>query len=510
MHNDERKKMNVKVIALKAVLFAFVLLLLFSYSTHDTDNQQYTLSSTAFLYEGDQLVGVNTDERADELAEAQANRAADVIDKANTTEQDAALSTKVIKSPSLVDFTPSDEAQVENIDYAKQQTKVLEQGYTITIDGQQKYYVKDLETIEWTVDKLLLAYLPDQSYIDYYKTTGKFKSYTEGDKVFTGISITNDITVTDGYMTGSEYIEDREDLLFDLFHKDQNREIERISDTESIKTIKTANEMSDTVFKLNNPTLSDNTVTYNGQEVVTNDIDPVLEVVQTFETKEEESVDFETVQEEDETLLSGQYEVETEGVEGKKEITYENQMINGEIVSTEKLSEEVTEPPVHEVIKVGKASVTNSVTVDGGSEVAGDSTTITDAESSNAASNAGGFIWPSTSRTVTCPFGCYSGHTGIDIQSYYGGPEYAAKAGTVVTSGWSNYGYGYHVVIDHGNGVKTLYAHQMQQPPVSVGQYVEQGQVVGFEGATGQVTGEHLHFEIQINGTAVDPYPYIA
>ncbi len=103
----------------------------------------------------------------------------------------------------------------------------------------------------------------------------------------------------------------------------------------------------------------------------------------------------------------------------------------------------------------------------------------------------------------------YSGHTGIDIQSYYGGPEYAAASGTVVTSGWSNIGYGYHVVIDHGGGVKTLYAHQSQQPPVSVGQYVEQGQVIGFEGATGNVTGEHLHFEVQINGTAVNPRPYI-
>lgn len=498
MEASENKKINVKIVVIKIVLFAFILLLLFTYSKRETNNQTFNLNNAAFLYEGDQLVGVNTEERALELTTAQGNKAKQVITDNGTTVEETVLSTKVINTPSIVKFNVTEDEQVSNIDYAKQQTKVLEQGYTISIDGKYKYYVKDRETIEWTIEKILLAYLPEQSYLDYYQSTGKFKSYTIDDKTYTGISIANEIKVTEGYTTGSKYIENREDLLFDLFHKDQNKDYDIISDSASIKSIKEDNDLSDIVFKLDNPNLTEDTVTYNGQQVVVNDIDPVLTVVQTFETKKTKDIDYETVQEVDDTMLTGQFEVKTEGKTGEKEITYENQMVNGKVISTEKVSEEVTKNPEHKVILVGEGTVANSVTVDDGS---GDYTPST--------SSSSGFIWPSSSKSVTCEYGCYSGHTGIDIQSYYGGPEYAAKAGTVVTSGWSNYGYGYHVVIDHGNGVKTLYAHQKSQPPVSVGQYVEQGQVIGFEGATGNVTGEHLHFEVQINGTAVNPRGYI-
>lgn len=500
MQNRDQKNYNVKSILVKIALFAFVLSLLFIYSQKDTNIQQFTFNNTAFLYEGNQLVGVNTGEKAEELDVAQSNRAQQVSKEADTNVEDAALSTRVVKTPSLIHFDLSEQEQVDTIDYAKQQTKILEQGYTVTIDDKYKYYVKDLDTVEWTKDKILLAYLPNQSYLDYYNSVGDFKPYKDGKKTFTGISITNDVQVTEGYTTGSKYIEEPEDLLFDLFHKDQNRKYDMISDTASIKSIREANEMTDTEFKLDNPNLTDNTVTYNGLQVVTNSIDPILEVVQTFETEKNQSIDFETVQEVDDSMLAGQIDVVTEGKEGKRKITYENQMVNGKVVSTTKIEEEVTKTPVHKVVKIGKGTVANSVTVTGN----------TVGTSSDAAANASGFIWPSSSRSVTCVYGCYSGHTGIDIQSYYGGPIYAAKAGVVTISGWSNYGYGYHVVIDHGNGVKTLYAHQKQQPPVAVGQYVEQGQVIGFEGATGRVTGEHLHFEVQINGTADNPYSYIA
>ncbi len=511
MQTSDKNKINAKLLISKIALFAFVLLLLFTYSSQESNNQSFELSQAAFLYEGNELIGVNTDDRAVELDSSQSNKAAEVKAAAGVSAEDAALSTNVISTPSLINFSVTDEEQVNLIDYAKQQTKVLEQGYTLTIDDKYKYYIKDEDTVEWTVEKILLAYLPDQSYLDYYQTTGKFKPYTIDDKKFTGITINNDIKISEGYSTGSLYIENREDLLFELFHKDQNKTYDIISDSASIKSIKKDNDMSNTVFKLNNPNLADNTVTYNGQQIITNEIDPIIEVVQTFETVKSESIDFDTVQEVDDSMLTGQFEVKTEGQEGTKEITYENQMVNGEVVSTEKVDEEVTEKPVHKVILVGDGEVTNSVTVSGsGSSTDSGSTSSTSFSNSDASASASGFIWPSSGTRITCQYGCYSGHTGIDIQSYYGGPIYAAKDGMVVTSGWSNYGYGYHVVIDHGNGVKTLYAHQNQQPPVSVGQYVSQGQMIGYEGATGNVTGEHLHFEVQINGTAVNPYPYIA
>lgn len=497
MQRSEEKKINPKLILSKIVLFVFVLLLLFTYSNQETNNQTFDLNNAAFLYEGNQLVGVNIDERADELVDAQAYKAAEVIDENETDTNDVSLSTKVVSTPSIVKFDLTDDEQIDTIDYAKQKTKVLEQGYTLSVDGKYKYYVKDRETIEWAIQRILLAYVPDQSYLDYYESTGKFKPYTVGNRRFTGISVANDIKVSEGYTTGSIYVDDKEELLFDLFHKDQNKTYDLISDTASIKSIKKDNNLSDTVFKLNNPDVSQDSVTYNGQKIVTNKLNPVIDIVQTFETTEVEEIEYETVQEVDEDLLTGQFEVKNEGKNGEREITYENQMVNGEVVSTEKVGEDVTVKPEHKVILVGEGAVANSVTVS------------TNGAYTPSSESSSGFIWPSSSRSVTCEYGCYPNHTGIDIQSYYGGPIYAAKPGVVVTSGWSNYGYGYHVIIDHGNGVQTLYAHQKQQPPVSVGQYVDQGQVIGFEGATGNVTGEHLHFEVRINGSTVNPRGYI-
>lgn len=122
---------------------------------------------------------------------------------------------------------------------------------------------------------------------------------------------------------------------------------------------------------------------------------------------------------------------------------------------------------------------------------------------------SGGFIWPVTSgNTITGRYGEQrSGHvhSGIDIDGYGcdGSPIVAAAAGTVITSS-SNSGYGNYVVIDHGSGYTTLYAH-MSSNAVSTGTYVSAGQTIGYMGASGNASGTHCHFEIRINGGTADP-----
>lgn len=127
--------------------------------------------------------------------------------------------------------------------------------------------------------------------------------------------------------------------------------------------------------------------------------------------------------------------------------------------------------------------------------------------SSLASANASGFIWPSGATIVTQYYGWQ--HTGMDIAGKTGLPNYAAKSGTVVKSqcGW-NGGYGCYIILDHGNGVQTLYGHNTQLL-VSPGEYVTQGQVIGLLGNTGRSTGPHLHFEVRINGKRVNPLTYI-
>jgi murein DD-endopeptidase MepM/ murein hydrolase activator NlpD len=128
--------------------------------------------------------------------------------------------------------------------------------------------------------------------------------------------------------------------------------------------------------------------------------------------------------------------------------------------------------------------------------------------SSDTTPSSQGLIWP-VNGPVTSPFGYRWGrlHAGIDIGVPYGTPIHAAAAGTVVLAGWTG-GYGNYTCIDHGGGLATCYAHQSAFA-ISAGAVVSQGQVIGYVGNTGHSFGAHLHFEVRINGTPVDPLGYL-
>jgi murein DD-endopeptidase MepM/ murein hydrolase activator NlpD len=121
---------------------------------------------------------------------------------------------------------------------------------------------------------------------------------------------------------------------------------------------------------------------------------------------------------------------------------------------------------------------------------------------------SGGWIWP-VNGTLTSPFGYRWGrmHEGIDISVPEGTPVRAAKAGTVVIAAYTG-GYGNYTCVDHGGGLSSCYAHQSSYA-VSPGDSVSQGEVIGYSGNTGSSTGPHLHFEIRVNGGAVDPLGYL-
>jgi len=122
-----------------------------------------------------------------------------------------------------------------------------------------------------------------------------------------------------------------------------------------------------------------------------------------------------------------------------------------------------------------------------------------------AVSATGSFAWPAFGR-ITQGYRWY--HPAIDIANHDGGAVLAADAGRVETAGWSSVGYGNHVVINHENGYRTLYAH-LASLSVQVGQRVNRGAVLGMMGSTGRSTGTHLHFEIQGTGGKPDPLGYL-
>lgn len=141
------------------------------------------------------------------------------------------------------------------------------------------------------------------------------------------------------------------------------------------------------------------------------------------------------------------------------------------------------------------------------------------ANSQNTEYYGGSFGWPTPGyKRITSPYGprtytlngkkVSSYHRGIDIGAPSGAKIAASNGGTVVTSAYNAGGYGNYVILDHGGGKMTVYGH-MSKRMVSVGQSVTKGQQIGKVGSTGRSTGPHLHFEIRVNGTAVNPINYL-
>lgn len=206
----------------------------------------------------------------------------------------------------------------------------------------------------------------------------------------------------------------------------------------------------------------------------------VVDVAVPFATKKVESASYNV----------GYSRVTTAGQNGldRKNETIRN--LNGVDVSVVVNSNEVITAPVTQVITVGTAPVKISAT-----------------EKANAAS--AGFICPISSGkyVISSYWGDGRNHKGLDLAANRGVAIFAAASGTVVQAGWDG-NYGYSVTIDHGNGMKTKYAH-CSALCVSVGQTVSQGDMIAAVGSTGYSTGNHLHFEVIVNGTRVNPAPYI-
>lgn len=129
-----------------------------------------------------------------------------------------------------------------------------------------------------------------------------------------------------------------------------------------------------------------------------------------------------------------------------------------------------------------------------------------DRNSSAATAAAGRMAWPTTGHRITQYYSWR--HTGLDVADKVGTPIYAAEAGVVQSVGYNRGGYGNQIIISHGGGITTRYAH-LSAFDVRVGQKVTKGQYIAAMGSTGRSTGPHLHFEVMINGARYNPLNYV-
>lgn len=232
-----------------------------------------------------------------------------------------------------------------------------------------------------------------------------------------------------------------------------------------------------------NPDLTEDSVVKVGQEVNVTVLKPYLEIIIDKEENKKEPIAFANEIVDDANMPKGETKIQQEGKNGERSVNYRVSTLNGAAISSEITSEVVLTQPVNHIVVKGTKVIPSRGT--------------------------GNLAWPTVGGYISSKQGYRWGknHKGIDIARPSDRTIKAADNGKVVSAGYDG-GYGNKIVIDHQNGLRTVYAH-LASISVSVGQTVSQGSAIGIMGTTGDSTGIHLHFEVYKNGALQNPLNYV-
>ncbi len=291
--------------------------------------------------------------------------------------------------------------------------------------------------------------------------------------------------------------EDKIEIKKGIFSKEKIRTKEKVKEVLNSKKLKTTPytvKEEDSIveiakkFDMDIPTLLAINCKKNEDPIFPGDTikvlvsEDILHVKLTLLEHLKEEIPYQTICEEDENLMKGHQEVSQEGSTGLEEVTYRLVYKGGKEISREEIERKTLCEPKPEKLLIG--------------------TKIQE------------YLWPVPfTKKVTSPFGPRNKgyHYGMDIacKGVAGTDILAAKEGTVEKVSLGNKGYGNHIIINHGDGTQTLYAH-CKKVTVKVNQKVKQGEQIGLVGSTGDSTGPHLHFEVRINGVRKDPKNFVS
>ncbi|MBL0701683.1 MAG: peptidoglycan DD-metalloendopeptidase family protein, partial [Spiroplasma sp.] len=373
-----------------------------------------------------------------------------------------------------------------SIESAIENASILEESIKLVIDDEV-FYIANQKIIDSVLDHILRLTFPNEQIYNIYKETGNLQPTKIGSQYLYDFSIENDITISKTWMNRDLIIRTPEDLLFKILHPNQDVEVEVITNENSLNDIRKSSKLEENDLLLNNYDMVENSLTYNGQTIIINEIDALIDVAFYYSQVKREPLKYQTRYERTDDLRVGQSQVKRAGKNGVQDVTYITKYVNGKEVSVKAKSYDIIEQSYDKIILEGQKVISGYGT--------------------------GKLGWPSSSYNITNGYGGYDatgwyGHYAIDIAAWYGAPIYAADNGVVSFSGWDYTGGGWAVRINHRNSMETGYYHMMQHPHVSHGQTIQKGDVIGYEGATGIAFGSHLHYEVKINGVRVNPLYY--
>ena len=310
------------------------------------------------------------------------------------------------------------------------------------------------------------------------------------------VSFVENIDYVQGlYLDSEDTIKDAEYLQNKLRSKTSEARYYTAEEGDTLAAIAEKYEMTEAQIRKLNPDLQDEI--QKGEKILLSRATSILHIRTTKTEFKEVEVSYETESVKTNNLYVGDKKVVRKGQNGVDRVTYLVTFVDGVQISTKEVDRTTVKEPVNEKVQVG-----------------------TKKRPSNAGSGGqytgGKLAWPTIGAySISSPYGYRNfgdgWHGGIDIVRPGGSSGctvVAAESGVVTKAGW--YGAaGYAVIIDHGNGLTTKYYHMQNTIKVSVGQRVSRGQAIGNIGATGFVTGAHLHFEVNVRGKEVNPTQYL-
>ncbi|MDE5965808.1 MAG: peptidoglycan DD-metalloendopeptidase family protein [Lachnospiraceae bacterium] len=300
--------------------------------------------------------------------------------------------------------------------------------------------------------------------------------YAETDGII-GMDFDSSIQVSETYVT-PDVITDTATALADITAENMEKGTYEVQAGDCLSVIAEKHGMSTKDLLAMNEGMTTDSNILVGDEIVVNVPEVPLSVIVNEQKTYEEEYEAEVQYIDDDTAYAGTNTVIQEGSTGKRIVTAIIKYTDGVETSREIINEEIQKEAVAKIVKRGTKTKPT-------------------------------YIYPVSNFRFTSGFGKRWGrlHKGIDLACSVGTTVHASRGGKVVSAGW-NGSYGYSVLIDHGDGVKTRYAH-MSKIGCSVGDYVDQGSSIGKSGNTGRSTGPHVHFEIIINGSPVNPLNYL-
>ncbi len=335
--------------------------------------------------------------------------------------------------------------------------------FAITVDGKDIEYLKDQSSAEQVLNKIKGPYIQseeDSPNVGFLENVGIAEREVSVDKLKDGEEAFNDLTLQSN--DKKEYTVEKGDIVGRIAEKFglTEQEIQKV-----------------------NPGIDIDNISI-GQKLIIVAPRYAINIKKSSYEAVEEKISYGVEYENSQELYRGESRVKVKGVEGKKLVKTELVSINGILEKTNIISEDVLEEPKTEIVLRGTKERPRTA-----------ATGVFEKPNRGSVSSRFGQRWSGK-------------HTGMDIAAPRGTPNKAADGGVVTFAGWDG-NYGKLIIIDHGNGLTTYYAHN-DTIKVKKSQRVAKGDVIGTVGSTGNATGPHLHFEVRKNGTPVDPSKYIS